>query len=67
LLRSDGYWVDHYDPLVEGMQFPSTLVEACTGADCLILLVEHDLVMKEFGVRLAEIEEAMRHPMILRF
>ena len=67
LLRIDGHWVDHYDPLVEGMQFPSTLVEACTDADCLILLVEHDLVMKEFGVRLAEIEEAMRHPMILRF
>ena len=65
LLREDGCRVDHFDPLVEGMAFPSTLAEACTGADCLALLVEHRVVMEEVNAKRAEIEQAMRTPQIL--
>lgn len=67
LLRHDGYRVDHYDPLVQGMKFPSTMTEACSGADCLLLLVEHDAVMREIAAGRQEIEEAMRHSLIMRF
>lgn len=67
LLRHDGYRVDHYDPLVQDMKFPSTITEACSGADCLLLLVEHDAVMREIAAGRQEIEEAMRHSLIMRF
>lgn len=67
LLREDGYIVDHYDPLVEGMNYPSTMLEACVDIDCLLLLVEHDLVMREFERLRAEIEEVMGQSLILRF
>ena len=67
LLRADGCRVDHFDPLVEGMGFPSTLAAACTDADCLALLVEHKVVMEEVTNSRAEIEQAMRMASILRF
>ena len=59
--------MDHFDPLVEGMGFPSTLAAACTDADCLALLVEHKVVMEEVTNSRAEIEQAMRMASILRF
>ncbi len=66
-LRADGYRVDHFDPLVDGMAFPSSLAAACTDADCLALLVEHKVVMEEVTNSRAEIEQAMRTASILRF
>ena len=66
-LREDGYKVEHYDPLVEGMHFPTTLAEACRDADCLALLVEHESVRTEFDATSDAIEAAMRHPIVLRF
>jgi UDP-N-acetyl-D-mannosaminuronic acid dehydrogenase len=67
LLRADGYRVDHFDPLVGGMAFPSTLAAACTDADCLALLVEHEVVMEEVATTRADIQKAMRTGNVLRF
>jgi UDP-N-acetyl-D-mannosaminuronic acid dehydrogenase len=66
LLRADGYDVAHYDPQVEGMGYAS-LMAACAGADCLVILVPHEGVLAELAERRAEIERAMRAPVILQF
>lgn len=66
LLREDGYRVRHYDPLVPEMGFDS-MVEICRGADCLVLLVEHDVVKQELANQYDAICHAIRHPLILRF
>lgn len=66
LLREDGYRVRHYDPLVPEMGFNS-IVEICRGADCLVLLVEHDVVKQELTNQYDAICQVMRHPLILRF
>lgn len=66
LLREDGYDVAHYDPLVEGMAYDS-LAEACTGAVCLVILVEHTVVREELMADAGRIHAAMAQPLVLRF
>jgi UDP-N-acetyl-D-mannosaminuronic acid dehydrogenase len=65
-LREDGYEVVHVDPLVEGMGYES-LVAVCKGADCLVVLVAHDVVMRELREHEDEIKAAMRTPIIVTF
>ena len=66
ILRAEGCLVDHFDPLVEGMKFPSTLAEACIGADCLALLVEHKVVMEEIMTQREDIERVLHNSPILQ-
>jgi UDP-N-acetyl-D-mannosaminuronic acid dehydrogenase len=66
LLKEDGYDVNHVDPLVEGMQYRA-LEEICRGADCLVVLIEHDVVRADLKANRAAIERVMRSPTILRF
>ena len=66
LLRDDGYDVAHYDPLIEGMEYPS-LVEAARGADLLAILVPHRVILEELARCRAEVEAAMRRPAIERY
>ncbi len=66
LLREDGYQVEAYDPLVESYQYAS-VAEVAKEADCLVVLVEHQIIKQELVQREAEIKKAMRHPLILRF
>ena len=66
LLRKDGYQVEAYDQLVEGYQYNS-IAEIAKGADCLVVLAEHQAVKEELTRREAEIKKSMRHPLILRF
>lgn len=66
LLRKDGYHVEAYDPLVKEYQYPS-LQEVAKGADCLVILVEHQIIKEQLARREAEIKKAMRQPLILRF
>ena len=66
LLRDDGYDVAHYDPLIEGMEYPS-LVEAARGADLLAILVPHRVILEELARCRAEVEAAMRRPVIERY
>jgi UDP-N-acetyl-D-mannosaminuronic acid dehydrogenase len=59
LLREDGYDVQHYDPLVDGMGYES-LAAACEGADMLAILIAHDVVMGELERERGAIERGMR-------
>jgi UDP-N-acetyl-D-mannosaminuronic acid dehydrogenase len=66
LLTQDGYHVDHFDPLISGMEF-SSLSEVCQGKDCLVILVEHDVVRDELKRCTEELRSCMRSSIILRF
>lgn len=66
LLRENGYQVEAYDPLAEGYQCPP-IKEVAEDADCLVVLVEHQIIKEEIAQKQAEIEKVMRHPLILRF
>lgn len=66
LLREDGYQVAAYDPLVEGYRYTS-IEEVAKGADCLVLLVEHQIIKEELARKESQVKKAMRRPLILRF
>ncbi|SVC89322.1 uncharacterized protein METZ01_LOCUS342176, partial [marine metagenome] len=67
LLRSEGYKVDHFDPLVDEMNFPTNIVDACTNADCLVILVEHESILTSLDKHKQDILNALTTPLILRF
>ena len=67
LLRLEGYEVDHFDPLVDGMNFPATMTDACTNADCLAILVEHESILTSLDKHKQDILNALTTPLILRF
>ncbi len=67
LLRLEGYEVDHFDPLVDGMNFPATMTDACINADCLAILVEHESILRELDQYEQDILNALNTPLILRF
>lgn len=67
LLRQDGYRVRQYDPLVKGYDHDKSLLDVSRGADCMVLLVEHDRVMQELSACGDQIKASMRTPRILRF
>jgi len=66
LLREDGYRVEAYDPLATGYQY-APITELAKDADCLVVLVEHNVIKKELEKCEPEIRKVMRHPLILRF
>jgi UDP-N-acetyl-D-mannosaminuronic acid dehydrogenase len=66
LLKSGGYEVKAYDPVVKGYQYES-IKSVAKGADCLLVLVEHQAIREELAQKEAAIKKAMRHPIILRF
>ena len=66
LLKDDGYQVSACDPLAAGYQYTS-IEEAAREADCLVVLVEHQIIKEEITRREAEIKKAMRNPLVLRF
>ena len=67
ILRSEGYKVEHFDPLVDGMHFPTTMTNACANADCLVILVEHKSILRELNQHEQDILNALNTPLILRF
>jgi UDP-N-acetyl-D-mannosaminuronate dehydrogenase len=66
LLKTEGYDVSQFDPLVRGHGYPS-LAEASSGADLLAILVPHSVVMEEFRTNEATIRASMRTPRVLSF
>ncbi len=66
LLREDGYDVQHYDPLVEGMGYTS-LLELARDADMLAILIAHDDIISELERSRSEVEQVMRTPIIYRY
>jgi len=67
ILRGDGFQIDHFDPMVDGYHWKSTLAEACRGADMLAVLIQHKVVMDELNATRAQIEKGMRTPRVLVF
>lgn len=66
LLIQDGYNVKIYDPLTKEY-YHDSLLDIIKGSNCLAILVEHDLIIKEINENEAAIKELMEHPIILRF
>jgi UDP-N-acetyl-D-mannosaminuronic acid dehydrogenase len=66
LLKKDGYHVEAYDPLADGYQY-RPIEELVKGIDCLVVLVEHQVIKSELSKKEAEIKRVMRNPLILRF
>ena len=66
LLRNQGIDVELYDPLLAEYHCDSVLAVA-RGADALVILVPHDLVVMEIRYRKRDILAAMRHPNLLTF
>ena len=66
LLQQDGYQVDHFDPLVSGMDY-SSIAEICQGQDALVILVEHNVVQGDLKKNSKKICSSLRRPIILRF
>ncbi len=66
LLKQRKFEVSDYDPLIDGKKYKS-LAEAARGADCLVILVEHAVVLNELAAKEREIKSSMRTPVILRF
>ncbi len=66
ILRSEGYAVRAYDPFVPDHGY-SSLADVADGADCLVVLVEHDPVNKELKNHEEEILGRMANPILIRF
>ncbi|MCL5985026.1 MAG: nucleotide sugar dehydrogenase [Actinobacteria bacterium] len=66
LLLEDGYRIKHYDPLVKGMEYRS-IVDIASGADSILVLVEHDKIVKELESSFQQIRSVMRNNLIIRF
>ena len=66
ILESEGYDVRTYDPLIVGREYAS-LADVAKGADCLVILVEHDMVKKELESGQEEILKEMATPILIRF
>ena len=66
ILKKEGYGLEMYDPLIEKYSY-SSISEIVKGADCLVVLVEHEVVKKELESKIDEIKKNMQTPLILRF
>ncbi len=66
ILKSDGYSIEHFDPLVPEMKYES-LESIVEGADCLTILVPHKEVISELERSSDAISDKMRTPIVLRF
>jgi UDP-N-acetyl-D-mannosaminuronic acid dehydrogenase len=65
ILRTDGYDVTCYDPLVKNYEY-TTIADVVKGKDCLAVLVEHDPIKEELEENLDRIKKQMRTPIIFR-
>jgi UDP-N-acetyl-D-mannosaminuronic acid dehydrogenase len=65
ILRTDGYDVTCYDPLVKNYEY-TAIADVVKGKDCLAVLVEHDQIKEELEKNLYQIKKQMRTPIIFR-
>ena len=47
ILKQTSMGISHFDPLVDKHRYPFTLLERCSGKDLLVILVPHQVVIKE--------------------
>jgi UDP-N-acetyl-D-mannosaminuronic acid dehydrogenase len=63
LMVEDGYKITHLDPMVPSMSYGS-LIDEARGADLLVVLVPHQMVLREIERDRRAIEAVMRTPQI---
>lgn len=66
LLQEEGYEIVAYDPMVKGRGYDS-ISKVAKGADCLLILVPHECIVKELAEKEEEIKQNMKNPIIIRF
>jgi len=67
-LQDEGYSVSQFDPLARGYPWPANgLVDAARDADCLAILVGHEVVRQQLMADRSRIESVMATPIILTF
>jgi UDP-N-acetyl-D-mannosaminuronic acid dehydrogenase len=64
-LKEDGYQVECYDPFVKGYEF-NNIIDIVNGKDCLVILVEHDIIKDELDKNINKIKSNMNTPIIYR-
>lgn len=67
ILRGDGFHVDHYDPLIPAYQWHKNLLTALRGADLLVVLVSHTMILSEIHKYKSEIKHILGDSNILFF
>ena len=67
ILKGDGYCVEVYDPLTKEYPMHKPLSQLAVGADCLVILVPHQHMIRELASSYEQIRSVMRTPIILRF
>ena len=58
--------MEEFDPLADGYRYTSAS-ELAKDADCLAVLVEHQVIREELARKEMNIKKVMRNPVILRF
>jgi UDP-N-acetyl-D-mannosaminuronic acid dehydrogenase len=66
ILKEEGFTVKAFDPLVDG-KTDKKLEDRIKGFDCLVVLVKHDILMKDLAENRERIEKALNHPIIMTF
>jgi UDP-N-acetyl-D-mannosaminuronic acid dehydrogenase len=64
LLEADGYDIQHFDPMVPSMGYPS-LADALKGAHLGVVLVGHSSILEELQNQRPSIDSAMAEPNIM--
>lgn len=67
ILRTDGFEVDHYDPLIPAYQWHKNLLTALQGANLLVVLVPHAMILSEIHEHKPEIKRILGDSNILFF
>lgn len=67
MLRGDGFHVDHYDPLIPAYQWHTNLLTALKGANLLVVLVPHTMILSEINEHKSEIKHILEDSNILFF
>lgn len=67
ILRTDGFNVDHYDPLIPAYQWRKDLLTALQDTDLLVILVPHVVILSEIYKHKSEIKHMLKDSNILFF
>lgn len=67
ILKTRGVDVAHFDPLVDGFKYQKNLLDECMDKDLLVILVPHEVVLKELNKDIKKIQAVLSTHKILQF
>lgn len=67
ILKQMSMDISHFDPLVDEYKYPFTLLKRCSGKDLLVILVPHQVVIKELDKDEEKIKKVLSTHQILQF